>query len=187
MTLSYGRWLFLKGGFQSMEVMEALAGRQSVKTYLPKPIEQEKLDKVLEAGRLAPSAFNHQYRRFVVLTDPEVKKAVREKAGAQLMVESAPVVIVLCPTEENDFVMPCGEKNYPIDMALCGAHMMLEAYEQGLGSCWLGTFDTNAVKQVLGIPEDVKVVTLMPMGYHDGTQERKTRKPLHEIVSYNAY
>lgn len=170
-----------------MEVMEALIGRQSVKSYYSTPVEAEKLEKVLEAGRLAPSAFNHQYRHFVVLIDPAVKRAVREKAGAQPMVENAPVVIVLCATEENDFVMPCGEKNYPIDMALCGAYMMLEAYDQGLGSCWLGAFDANAVKEVLGIPEEVKVVTMIPLGYHDGSQERKPRKPLAEIVSYNSY
>ena len=170
-----------------MEVMEALIGRQSIKTYLPKPVETEKLNKVLEAGRLAPSAFNHQYRKFIVLTDPAVKKAIREEAGAQPMVETAPVVIALCATEENDFVMPCGEKNYPIDMALCGAYMMLEAYDQGLGTCWLGAFNADAVKKVLGIPEEVRVVTLIPLGYHDGSQERKPRKPLEEIVSYNAY
>ena len=64
-----------------MEVMEALRGRQSVKRYLNIPVETEKLEKILEAGRLAPSAYNHQYRRFIVLTDPAVKKEVREKAG----------------------------------------------------------------------------------------------------------
>ena len=115
-----------------MEVMEALRGRQSVKRYLNIPVETEKLEKILEAGRLAPSAYNHQYRRFIVLTDPAVKKEVREKAGAQPMVEDAGAVIVLCATEDTDFVMRCGEKNYPIDAALCGAYMMLEAYEQGL-------------------------------------------------------
>ena len=170
-----------------MEVMEALRGRQSVKTYLPTPVEQEKLEKVLEAGRLAPSAYNHQYRRFVVVTDPAVKKAIREKAGTQPMIEQAPVVIVLCATEENEFVMPCGEKNYPIDMALCGAYMMLEAYEQGLGTCWLGAFNADAVKEVLGVPAEARVVTMIPLGYHDGTQERKPRKTLDEIVGHNRY
>lgn len=170
-----------------MEIMEALRGRQSVKTYLPTPVEQEKVEKVLEAGRLAPSAFNHQYRRFVVVTDPAVKKEIREKAGAQPMIEQAPVVIVLCATEENEFVMPCGEKNYPIDMALCGAYMMLEAYEQGLGTCWLGAFNADAVKEILGVPAEARVVTMIPLGYHDGTQERKPRKPLSEIVGNNKY
>ena len=170
-----------------MEVMEALRGRQSVKSYLPTPIEKEKLEKVLEAGRLAPSAYNHQYRRFIVVDDPAVKKAIREQAGAQPMIEQAPVVIVLCATEENDFVMPCGEKNYPIDMALCGAYMMLEAYDQGLGTCWLGAFDSTAVAKILGVPDTARVVTMIPLGYHDGTQERKPRKTLEEIVGHNHY
>lgn len=172
-----------------MEVMEALKARQSVKSYLSTPVEAEKLEKVLEAGRLAPSSYNSQCRKFVVLTDPAVKKTVREKSGAQPMVEQAPVVIVVCatPDREHDDKMPCGEVKHPIDMALCGAYMMLEACDQGLGTCWLGAFDAQAVKEVLGIPEEVTVVTMIPLGYHDGTQPRRDRKPLEEIVSYNAY
>lgn len=127
-----------------MEVMEALLQRQSVKSYLPTPVEPEKLAQVLEAGRLAPSAFNHQYRRFIVVDDPAVKHLLREKAGAQPMIEEAPVVLVLCATEETDFVMPCGECSAPVDMALCGAYMMLQACALGLGTCWLGAFDAQA-------------------------------------------
>ena len=172
-----------------MEVMEALKGRQSVKSYLPTPVQEETLRKVLDAGRLAPSSYNSQCRRFIVLTDPAGQKAVREKCGAQPMVEQAPVVIVLCatPDPEHEDVMPCGEAKHPVDLALCGAYMMLEAYDQGLGTCWLGAFDAEAVKEVLGIPDGVKVVTMIPLGYHDGTQPRRDRKPLEETVSYNAY
>ena len=169
--------------------MEALKGRQSVKSYLPTPVEKEKLEKVLEAGRLAPSSYNSQCRRFIVLTDPAVKKAIHDEAGTQPMIEQAPVVIVVCatPDHEHEDAMPCGEVKHPIDMALSGGYMMLEAYDQGLGTCWLGAFDAEAVKKVLGIPADVKVVTMIPLGYHDGTQPRRDRKPLEEIVSYNAY
>ena len=103
-----------------MEVMEALLQRQSVKSYLPTPVEPEKLEQVLEAGRLAPSAFNHQYRRFIVVDDPAVKHLLREKAGAQPMIEEAPVVLVLCATEETDFIMPCGECSAPSTW-LCAA------------------------------------------------------------------
>ena len=147
-----------------MEVMEALLQRQSVKSYLPTPVEPEKLAQVLEAGRLAPSAFNRQYRRFIVVDDPAVKHLLREKAGAQPMIEEAPVVLVLC-----------------------GAYMMLQACALGLGTCWLGAFDAQAVKAVLKIPPQVRVVTMMPLGYHDGTQPRKPRKPLDEIVGHNCY
>ena len=98
-----------------MEVMDALKGRQSVKNYLSTPVETEKLNRILEAGRLAPSAYNHQYRRFIVVTDPALKKEIREKAGTQPMVEQAPALIVYCATEDIDFTMPNGEKPYPID------------------------------------------------------------------------
>ncbi|WP_286146868.1 nitroreductase family protein [Neopoerus faecalis] len=172
-----------------MEVMEALKGRQSVKSYLPTPVEEEKLQKVLEAGRLAPSSYNSQCRKFIVVTDPAVKKAIHDKAGTQPMIEQAPVVLVLCatPDTEHEDAMPCGEVKHPIDMALSGAYMMLEAYDQGLGTCWLGAFNADAVKEVLHIPADVKVVTMIPLGYHDGTQPRRDRKPVDEIVSYNAF
>ena len=172
-----------------MDVMTALTGHQSIKSYLPTPVEPEKIEKILEAGRLAPSACNNQCRKFIVVTDPDVKKQIHEKAGTQTMIVEAPVVLVLCATPDPDEpdLMPCGELKHPIDTALCGAYMMLEAYEQGLGTCWLGFFKQDAVKEVLQIPADVNVVTMIPVGYHDGTQARKPRKPLTEIVSYNCY
>ena len=172
-----------------MEVMEALRGPQSVKSYLRIPVEEEKLQRVLEAGQLAPSSYNCQCRRWIVVTDPAVKKAIHDKAGTQPMIEQAPVVIVVCatPDKEHDNMMPCGEAKHPIDAALAGAYMMLEAYDQGLGTCCLGAFDAAAVKDVLEIPEDVKVVTMIPLGYYDGTQPRKDRRPINEIVSYNRF
>lgn len=170
-----------------MEVMEALKGRQSIKSYLSTPVEKEKLIKVLEAGRLAPSAYNDQNRHFVVITDAAIKAAIREKAGAQPMIVKAPVVIAVCASADMNDIMPNGEKSYPINMALCGAYMMLEAYAQGLGTCWLGAYNSEAVGQILGLPKMAKVVTLIPLGYHDGSQERKPRKPLDEIVTYNKY
>ena len=105
------------------------------------------------------------------------------------MIEQAPVGLVLCatPDTEHEDAMPCGEVKHPIDMALSGAYMMLEAYDQGLGTCWLGAFNADAVKEVLHIPAEVKVVTMIPLGYHDGTQPRRDRKPVDEIVSYNAF
>ncbi|WP_308588986.1 nitroreductase family protein [uncultured Oscillibacter sp.] len=172
-----------------MEVLEALRGRQSIKSYLPIPVEEEKLQAVLEAGRLAPSSYNSQCRKFLVVTDPALRKALHDRAGTQPMIEQAPVVIVICatPDQEHADAMPCGESKHPIDAALSGAYMMLEAYAQGLGTCWLGAFDAEAVKEVLGIPRDVKVVTMMPLGYHDGTQPRRDRKPLEELVSRNRF
>ena len=164
-----------------MEVMEALLQRQSVKSYLPTPVEPEKLEQVLEAGRLAPSAFNHQYRRFIVVDDPAVKHLLREKAGAQPMIEEAPVVLVLCATEETDFVMPCGECSAPVDMALCGAYMMLQACALGLGTCWLGAFDADAVKRTLALPEDAIVVAVSPLGHPAEQPDPRPRKAPSEV------
>jgi nitroreductase len=169
-----------------MDVLSAIINRQSVKSYLDRPVEDEVLAKILEAGQHAPSAMNEQHRKFVVVRDKETKRKIREAAGAQPMVEQAGALIVLCATE-SEFVMPCGQYAYPIDCTLAGAYMMLEAYELGLGTCWLGAFDPKPVKEILGIPENVTVVTMIPLGYHDGTQPRRDRKELSEIVSYDHY
>ena len=172
-----------------MDAMTCLLTRRSVRSYQDRQVEEEKLQKVLEAGRLAPSSYNSQCRKFIVVTDPAVKKEIHDKAGTQPMIEQAPVVLVLCatPDTEHEDAMPCGEVKHPIDMALSGAYMMLEAYDQGLGTCWLGAFNADAVKEVLHIPAEVKVVTMIPLGYHDGTQPCRDRKPVDEIVSYNAF
>ncbi|MEI3348119.1 MAG: hypothetical protein V8R55_06900 [Dysosmobacter sp.] len=99
-----------------------------------------------------------------MVDDPAVKHLLREKAGAQpLIVEEAPVVLVLCATEETDFVMPCGECSAPIDMALCGAYTPRPT-RAGPGECagW-GAFDAQAVKDVLQIPPQARVITMMPL------------------------
>ena len=101
-----------------MNVLDAMQARRSVRRYLPKPVEEEKLEKVLEAVRLTPSRHNEQNIRVIVVQDAQRKHALRIQANTQEMVEQAGAVLVLCATDQTDFVMPCGQYGYVVDMSL---------------------------------------------------------------------
>jgi nitroreductase len=168
-----------------MNVVEAIRKRRSVRSYLDKVIEEEKLNAVLEAGRLAPSASNRQEWRFVVVRDGEVRRKLGEAANEQSFVGEAPVVLAACAVTDGH-VMSCGQLCYPIDVAIALDHISLAAVEQGLGTCWIGAFNEVKVKEILGIPEKIRVVELMPLGY-PVTQavEEKNRLSFSKIVKYD--
>jgi len=165
-----------------MNVFEAIKKRRSVRSYLDKPIEDEKLNAVLEAGRLAPSAKNRQEWRFIVVKDSELRRRIGEAANGQSFVGEAPVVVVACGVVDG-YVMSCGQPSYPIDVAIALDHISLAAVELGLGTCWIGAFNEGKVKEILGIPEEVRVVELMPIGYPAfQTVKEKNRLPFSKIV-----
>jgi len=167
-----------------MNVMDAIKTRKSVRTYLDRPIEDDKLSAVLEAARLAPSASNRQEWRFVIVRENEVRKQLALVAGNQEFIAEAAVVIVAC-AETDEHLMNCGQPCYPIDVAIALDHITLAAVEFGLGTCWIGNFDERKVKEILGIPEGVRVVELMPLGYPvDPSSVEKRRHPLSRIVKY---
>jgi nitroreductase len=173
-----------------MKVIEAIAERRSIRAFSGRPVEDEKLLRVLEAGRLAPSAKNMQDWRFVVVKDPGLRRRLAEAARNQEFVGQAPVVIVACGT--SDYVMTCGQLTYPIDVAIAVDHMTLAAVEEGLGTCWIGAFYEDKAKEILGVPQTVRVVALLPLGYPAGPAETgkavpKPRKPLEEIVVYDGW
>jgi len=167
-----------------MDVMKAIETRRSIRAYKDKPVEDEKLKSVLDAARLAPSARNMQEWKFVVVRDKELRERLAEAAHGQSFVRQASVVIVACSLQTNH-VMPCGELSYPIDLAISVSYMTLEAVEQGLGTCWLGAFKQDEVKKILSIPENIRVVALLPLGYPDESPSPRPRKSLEEVVIYD--
>jgi len=169
-----------------MDVMEAIKLRRSIRSYKDKPIEDVKLKAVLEAARLSPSASNRQERKFIVITDKAMRDKLIDVANGQRFVGQAPVVIVACATLTSH-IMPCGEPSYPVDTAIAVDHITLAAVEQGLGTCWIGAFKQDEVKKLLGIPENVRVVALLPLGYPDGIPDPRPRKNLDEIVAYETW
>ncbi|HOP94693.1 MAG: nitroreductase family protein [Dictyoglomaceae bacterium] len=167
-----------------MEVFEAIQKRRSVRKFLPKEVEQEKLDRIFEAARLAPSARNSQEWRFIVVRSKEKKEElVHEASPSQLFMLSAPVIIVAY-TLERDYVMRCGVPAHYIDVAIALTHIHLQAVEEGLATCWIGSFYQDKVKKVLNLPEEAEVIQLMILGYPDENPAPKPRLPLDEIVKY---
>jgi len=169
-----------------MDVLSAIQGRRSIRQYSSQPIEDIKLNKVLEAARLSPSASNRQSWKFVIVKDNETRANLAEAAGGQLFVGQAPVILVACGTDP-DSIMMCGQHRYTVDLSIATAYMILEAYEQGLGTCWLGSFDEKRVKEILGIPEGIRVVAMTPLGYPTDSPAERPRKNLDEIVCYERY
>jgi len=169
-----------------MDLAEAIKKRRSIRKYLPRKVENDKLDRVLEAGRLAPSAKNLQEWRFVVVRDEGRRKRLAEAAKGQTFVGEAQVVIAACATV-TDYVMTCGQLTYPIDLAIAVEHMVLAAAAEGLGTCWIGAFYEEEVKKILNIPPEVRVVALLPLGYPDESPHPRPRKEIGEIVAFESW
>jgi len=169
-----------------MTVFEAIKTRRSVRNYLDKPVEEDKLRRVLEAARLAPSANNLQEWRLVVVRDDVTRQKLMAAARGQGFVGQAPVVIACC-AQTDGHVMTCGQKCYPIDVAIAIDHMTLMAVEEGLGTCWVGSFYADQVKQILGIPESVPIVELLTLGYPEKVPEPTRRLSLGEIVKHERW
>ncbi len=169
-----------------MEIFEAIKTRRSVRSYKSDPVPEEKLNKVLEAGRLAPSARNGQDWKFIIVRDEKKRKELARAAHNQAFVGEAPIVIAAVSLEPED-VMPCQVPTYAVDLAIAVDHMTLQAVAEGLGTCWIGAFSQEDVKQILNIPENYKVAILLVLGFPSDTPGPKTRKELKEIISYESF
>jgi len=168
-----------------MEVFEAIKKRYSCRSYKAEPVPEEKLKKILEAARLAPSAHNEQEWKFVVVKDIEKRRELSEAAGQSFIAE-APVIIVAVATDP-EHVLSSGVPAYAVDLAIAVEHMALQATEEKLSTCWIGAFDQEEVKKILEIPEECKVVALLPLGFPAEKGRPKSRKSLEEIVSYEKF
>jgi nitroreductase len=169
-----------------MDVFTAISQRSSVRAYKATDVEEDKLKKILEAGRLSPSASNRQEWKFIVVKNNETKKKLAKAAFGQTFIGEAPVVIVACGTESKT-IMACGQPAYTVDVSIACAFIILQAYELGLGTCWIGSFKEDEVKKILKIPEEVRVVAMTPLGYPDQPPSQKSRKDLDQIVCYGKY
>lgn len=181
-----------------MDFFETVGTRRSIRKYLDKPVEDEKLFSVLESVRLAPSWANMQCWRMVVVKNA----ATRDKLAELSYVESffapkgyksnpakkalaeAPVVIVLCADPQRSGML-WGQSYYLVDAGIASENLMLSARALGLGTVFVGVYDEAKVKNILNIPENIRVVGMFPLGYP--AEEKKdgpTRKPMEEIVFY---
>jgi len=171
-----------------MEFYEAVRKRLSVRSYKPDPIPEGVLGRILEAGRLAPSAKNIQPWKFIIIRDSEVKKALVPACRGQAFIAEAPIVICACALTEQAWK---GMGGYwtaeAVDVAIAIEHMMLAAAAEGLGTCWIGAYTEAEVKKVLAIPDNVKPIALTPLGFPTKEAKPRPRKPLSEIVCHDKY
>jgi len=169
-----------------MNVVEAIEKRRSIRVYQNKPLPEEKLRKILEAARLAPSAKNLQSYKFIVVKNKGLRKKLAKEATRYSFIADAPVIIAAVSLDP-DYVMSGGVPAHPVDIAIAVDHMTLAAVEEGLGTCWIGAFYQDQVKRILSIPEKYKVVVLLPLGYPAEGPKRKVRKPLKEVFCYDSF
>ncbi len=168
-----------------MTLLDTIRKRYSCRAYQERPIEQEKLDTLFEAARLAPSAKNMQDWRFVVVTDKETKHKVAQTTNKPQVFEKAGVIIAAC--SNSDYIMTCGQAIGPIDIAIALEHIALQAAELGLATCWIGSFYPEKVRTILGIPDDIAIIELMTVGYPADKPKQPSREPMEKIVCYEKW
>lgn len=169
-----------------MDVFQAISRRRSIRSYKNREVDDEKLNKILESARLAPSAANRQEWKFIVVKDDKTRQKLVDAALGQKFVAQAPLTIVACSTE-SERQMPCGQYAYTMDLSIAVSFMILQATELGLGTCWLGAFDEDMVKQVLNIPPEIRVPAMFSLGYADENPDQRSRKSLKDIICFDKY
>ncbi len=178
-------------------LQKLIQGRRSVRTYLDRPVEREKIMACIEAGRLAPSAQNVQPWRFIVIDDPQIKDGFCQTAfsgvySATRFAAAAPAIVAIAA--RKDLVANIlgrsiqGTSWYLIDIGIAGEHVVLQAQELGLSTCWIGWFNAKKAGSFLGLPSSYKVSILLSIGYSSGSPaSSQKRKPLEEILWFNRY
>jgi nitroreductase len=178
------------------ETLELIISRQSDRKYSDKPVEKEKLERIIEAGRMAPSACNAQPWKFIVITEPELIVNIAEAASARLIgmnmfVAQAAAMLVIVREKPNMSSKIGGtikNKDYSlIDIGIASENICLQARAEGLGSCMIGWFDEKMLKKLLSIPRSKRVELIITLGYSLSEKREKRRKPAKETVSYNKY
>ncbi|MFW6111271.1 MAG: nitroreductase family protein [Thermoproteota archaeon] len=169
-----------------MSVLEIIRKRGSIRSYQSKSIPEEVMEKVLEAGRLAQSAGNRQPWEFIVVEGEELKKELAKACNNQAFVGEAASVLVCVVDPEN-----CGHvgamDSFLVDAAIAVENMALVSWENGVGSCWIGAYDEKRIKKLLNIPRELKVASILTLGYPAEEPSFKERKKLDQIVHHEKY
>ena len=169
-----------------MEFFDLIKKRYSVRAYQSKPVEEEKLQQVLEAANLAPTAANRQPFKIIVIhtkgREAELKRIYHREWFSQ-----APLVIGICAAASEAWSRMDGKNYADIDATIVMDHLILAATDLGLGTCWIAAFDPAAARGILGLPDDVEPVAFTPLGYPADEMKMKKRKSLEEIVRYEKW
>ncbi len=173
-----------------MELQEAIKGRRSIRAFQSREVQDDDVAQLIEAARWAPSAGNIQPWVFVVVRKQEIKQKLAEAAHLQEFIAEAPVVIIVCADEEGSSRRygERGKKLYCLqDTAAAIQNIHLTAYSLGLGTCWVGSFDEDSARALLKVPDGLRPVAIIPIGYPDVPPRQRRRKNLAEIVRYDGF
>jgi len=159
-----------------MDFIEVIRNRHAVRRYKKDPVPETKMKTLYEALSLAPSGNNKQPYRFIFVDDEEIRKQIAEKACHQDFIKDVPLIVVACCEPGRSF-----------DTAIAVDHMVLAAVSEGLSTCWIGWFERETVKKILGIPDFMEVPILVTTGYADEKPQSKPKKSLEELIGRNRY
>jgi len=169
-----------------MEFRELIQRRYSVRAYKSLPVEEEKLQQVLEAARLAPTAANRQAFQLVVIRTAGREKDLKRIYPPEWFTQ-APIIIAAVGLPKDNWVRRDARNYVDVDVAIVVDHLILAAADLGLGTCWIGAFDPAAAREVLGLPDDADPIVLIPLGYAADEPRPKLRRPLSELVRYEKW
>lgn len=177
-------------------MLDVIISRQSERGYYQREVEKDKLERILEAGRMSPSASNSQPWKFIVVSEPELRKKLADACAARELgfnnfIDQAPVLIVIV-RERPKLISRAGgalkNKDYSlIDIGAAAENICLQALAEGLGTCIIGWFNEKKVKELLDVPHSRRAELVITLGYPSGSYKHKNRKEPEEVISYNRY
>ena len=166
-----------------MQFSELVKKRYSVRDYKSDSVEDDKLQQILEAARLAPTAANRQAFQLIIVHTAGREAELGRIYGRPFFAQ-APILICVCGIPSQNWVRRDGKNYYDLDVGIVMDHLTLAATDLGLGTCWIGAFDAIAAREVLGLPELAEPIVFTPLGYPNDQPREKKRKPLTELVRY---
>ena len=170
-----------------MNITELIKYRKSVRRWADKPVDIETVEKIIDAARFAPSANNLQDWRVIAVREPSLRAKMTDVARGQKFVGEAPVILVICG-DSSTGEMSCRMPRSVVDATILIDHITLVAADEGLGTCWIGSFDQDACRKLLGVPEGWEVVELLPLGYPaDPSAVNKPRKSVAEVLNWDGW
>ncbi|MBC8358422.1 MAG: nitroreductase family protein [Candidatus Aminicenantes bacterium] len=171
-----------------MSVLDTIKSRRSIRKYKSDPIPEDVFQRVFEAVRQAPSGKNLQPWKFIVVKDKALKDSLARASANQMFMAQAPIIVVACGFPDDCYShMGRYMKSWTVDVTIAFEHLVLQAEEEGLGTCWIGSFEEQEVKAILNVPDNVRVMALTPLGYPAEEPSYRGRKRLDEIVTYDGF